>query len=84
MPIRFAMVFCVGVVLACAAVASAQINDPAVSPANIEPLTAKTPLLEYGLAAVFLLASLAIGILPSHRAKKVKLPPRAVGRGGPL
>ncbi len=74
----------ISVVLASAASLCAQINDPAVSLTNIEPLPAKTPLLEYALAAVFLLASMAIGILPSYRVKKAKLPPRAVGRGGPL
>jgi hypothetical protein len=58
----------------------AQVNDDSVSDTNVEPLPSSQPVLEYVLTAVFLLAALAIGFLPSKRSTEELV----IARGGPL
>jgi hypothetical protein len=52
-----------------AAVALGQENDPAINPENVDKLPLSRPIVEYALAGGFLLAALAIGFMPSKRAK---------------
>jgi hypothetical protein len=77
---RKSMVLLLTLVLGLGYVAQAQVNDQTVSEGNIEQLESSQPIIEYVLAGVFLLASLAIGFKPSKRATEELVLPR----GGPL
>lgn len=61
---------CLAGVLCLAAPASAQENDPAIIPENVEKLPVARPILEYALAGGVLLGALAIGFMPSKRTKE--------------
>lgn len=66
--IRRALVLMAPCLLLFAAAAFAQNNADGIDAVNIQPLEFERPLVEYILAAVFLLTALGIGFKPSKRA----------------
>lgn len=73
-------IYALTVVLLIAAPVLAQVNDDTVTEGNVERLPESTPVLEYILTGVFLLAALAIGFMPSKRVNEDIVLPRS----GPL
>ncbi len=59
---------CAVLVLIAAAGAFAQANDPSIPAGNIDLMQDKSPILEWILGGVILLAALAVGLNPSKRS----------------
>lgn len=62
------LVCCAILVMAGATYAFAQANDPSIPAGNIDLLPDSSPVLEWILGGVCLLAALAIGLNPSKRS----------------
>lgn len=74
------VMFALTVVFLVAPMASGQVNDDGIPPNNVERLPESSPVLEYVLTGLFLLAALGIGFMPSKRSQEDLVLPR----GGPL